>query len=62
MDKNKLIDIINEIDIIGTKVSIKAFECGTHTNDKTTLEMRKTNADFSNAISKLREMIFTEGV
>lgn len=62
MDKLKLIGLVNEVDIKGFKFSEKSFQCGAHTDDKTTLEMRKANAEFSDAISKLREMIFTEGV
>lgn len=62
MDKNKLIDVINEIDILGTKVSIKAFECGAHTNIETQRAMRQSNSEFSDAISNLREIILTEGV
>ena len=62
MDKSRLLDIINEVENLGYEFSNKSFVCGTHADEESTLEMRNIGAEFSNAISILREIILTEGV
>ena len=62
MDKAKLMEALIEVETKGLRFSNKSFECGAHTNIETQSAMRQSDAEFSNAISNLREMILTEGV
>lgn len=62
MDKAKLMEALIEIETKGLRLSNKSFECGAHTNIETQSAMRQADAEFSNAISNLRELILTEGV
>ena len=62
MDKAKLMEALIEIETKGLRFSNKSFECGAHTNVETQSAMRQSDAEFSSAISNLREIILTEGV
>jgi hypothetical protein len=62
MDKARLMEALIEVETKGLRFSNKSFECGAHTNVETQSAMRQSDAEFSNAISNLREMILTEGV
>lgn len=62
MDKAKFMEVLIEVETKGLRFSNKSFECGAHTNVETQSAMRQSDAEFSNAISNLREMILTEGV
>ncbi len=65
MEKEKALEMISalvDVEITGLRFSNKSFECGAHTNIETQNEMRQADAEFSNAISNLRELILAEGV
>jgi hypothetical protein len=62
MDKAKLMEALIEVETKGLRFSNKSFECGAHTNVEAQSAMRQSDAEFSNAISNLREMILSEGV
>lgn len=62
MKKERALEILIEIETKAIRFANRSFECGAHTNDETQLEMRKADADFSSSLSKLREVILSEGV
>ena len=62
MDKGKALDILIEIETKAVRFANRSFECGAHTTNETQLEMRKADADFSSSLSKLMEVILSEGV
>ena len=62
MDKVKLIAILGDLEAKAIRWSTKSYVCGSHDTAETEKEMRQADADFSDSLSNLREVILSEGV
>lgn len=62
MDKAILISVLGDLEAKAIRWSTKSYVCGSHDTEETTREMKKADADFSEAISNLRKAILSEGV
>ena len=62
MDKVKLIAVLGDLEAKAIRWSTKSYVCGSHDTEETEREMRQADADFSDSLSNLREVILSEGV
>jgi hypothetical protein len=62
MDKVKLIAILGDLEAKAIRWATKSYVCGSHDTAETEKEMRQADANFSDSLSNLREVILSEGV
>lgn len=62
MNKAKLIAVLGELETKAIRWSTKSYVCGSHDTEETEKEMRQADANFSDSLSNLREVILSEGV
>ncbi len=62
MTRRRLVEVLCDLENQAVRWSTKSYECGAHDNEDTKKEMKKADADFSNTIIKLRNIIISEGV